>query len=42
MFGQIKRILGIEGVKIDVDVHQPVHLSSGKNHRHHKVYYPPG
>ena len=30
MFGQIKRILGIEGVKIDVDVHQPVHLSSGK------------
>jgi SpoOM protein len=29
MFGQIKRILGIEGVKIDVEVHQPVKLHSG-------------
>ncbi|MBP9194171.1 MAG: sporulation protein [Saprospiraceae bacterium] len=29
MFGQIKRMLGIEGVKIDVEVHQPVKLSAG-------------
>lgn len=29
MFGQIKRILGIEGVKIDVEVNQPVKLHSG-------------
>jgi len=29
MFGQIKRMLGIEGVKIDVEVNQPVKLTTG-------------
>lgn len=30
MFGQIKRMLGIEGVKIDVEIIQPVNLHSGR------------
>lgn len=30
MFGQIKKILGIEGVKIDVEINNPVLKSAGK------------
>lgn len=29
MFGQIKKILGIEGVKIEVEVKQPVSINAG-------------